>query len=131
MPEIKCNVVANIAKDSTMSNIAIDLTNDLSLIDCDILRYCNIQCDDNVASSICVRCSFDDEEDWTYHIYENSRFFTFMISSIGRKYTEGEKVCVQLIVSSHKIDRPTFRKYTGTPKKCIEKIVSWIENTYR
>ena len=79
--------------------------------------------DDNLMSTIWVAGSFDKRETWANGIFENSRYFRFMISTEkGRRYySEGDRVTAELTT-----DRG-FRKYTATPEKVAAKIRAWIE----
>jgi hypothetical protein len=88
--------------------------------------YFHIHTDDGLCSTVDVAGSFDPKETWINGIRENSRDFRFAIQPKGRYYTDGDIVVVTLDSASFKIP-VKFRKYTGTPDKCIAKIKEWIE----
>lgn len=84
--------------------------------------------DDNLMSCVIIRGSLDQREDWPSGIFENSRYFRFMLSPAKhrRYYDEGDKVTVELCRKSHKLAVP-FRKSTTTPDKAIERIREWLD----
>ncbi len=86
--------------------------------------YMRVSADDNICSSVFIRGSFDTE--WSNGIFQNSRYFSFLIFAENGKryYGPGEKVTIELSASSYKVGK--FRKYTGPPEKCIAKIAKWI-----
>ncbi len=87
--------------------------------------FMRVSTDDVMCSSVLVRGSFDTDTEWSNGIFQNSRYFAFSIfAKKGKRYyAPGEKVTVELI-SSYKLGK--FRKYTGTPEKCITRIEAWI-----
>lgn len=89
------------------------------------LGYVNVTCDDNLCSTVWVRGSFDAKETWSNGIIENSRYFLVSLSCANRYYTEGDKVILQF---STGWAVTKLRKYTGTPEKCIEKLLAWIKD---
>jgi hypothetical protein len=91
------------------------------------LPYLSIVTNDNIMSSVWIRGSYQSREEWNYGIYENSPYFSFFLKPHKgqRYYTEGEEITVELASVSYKVGRK-FRKYTGTPEKCLQKIAAWI-----
>lgn len=90
-----------------------------------LVPYCHITCDDNLMSSVWLKCSFDKKEDWSNGIFHNSRYFMIHITPPkGARWYEGGNVEAEL-TSASKVDK--FRKYTSTPEKVVAKIRQWIE----
>lgn len=84
---------------------------------------------DNIMSGVDVRGTFDSRESWVNGIFHNAEYFIFMIKPADGKryYEEGQETCVELLSCGHKITQvKKFRKYTGTPEKCVEKIQQWL-----
>lgn len=97
-----------------------------------IVPVLTVTTDDNVCSSIHFRGSFDAKEKWLYGIFENSRYFRFMLNASGnrRYYTEGDTITAELIScggNSSERAAMKFRKYTSTPEKVISKLQEWLE----
>src|SRR6266404_501191 len=85
--------------------------------------YCTIYTSDNIMSSVSIRLSLDPKESWSNGIWQNSRHLRFALTPEKgqRYYTEGEDITVELEHKKYTI-AAKFRKYTGSPEKCIEKI---------
>ena len=92
------------------------------------LPYIKVKCDDNMVSSVTLRCSLDAPQTWNYGIYENSRYFRFSLTPQQGKryYNEGENVMVTL-KRSYKITKK-FRTSITPPEKAIERIVAFINS---
>jgi hypothetical protein len=93
----------------------------------DLVPHLNIECNDNLLSSVIITGSFDPRKSWSGGYWENSHYFQFFITAKdGKRYYEaGQPVTVELNRKSYKI-AAKFRKFTGTPEKAIAKIKSWI-----
>lgn len=89
-----------------------------------LVPYAHLSCDDDLMSSVWLKCSFDKKEEWEYGIYHNSKYFMIRIipPNGARYYSEGN-VTAELS-SGSKVAK--FRKYTSTPEKVIAKIREWI-----
>ena len=90
--------------------------------------FLRINTDDNLCSSVVIKGSFEPPDQWTNGIWQNSRYFMFRIVPMkGKRYYDPAdvKVTVELSNKSYKLAK--FRKYTGTPEKCIAKIKEWIK----
>ena len=96
------------------------------------IPYYKVGTDDNIMSSIWIFGSFDSAESWVNKIYENSRYFKFMITPKQGKryYVEGERVEIKLLTFGCKLKEiegfKKFRKYTGTPEQCADKLKKWV-----
>ena len=89
--------------------------------------FLRIRTDDNTMSSVEVRGTVERREDWSNGIFQNGRYFIFFIRpEKGRRYynPDDTKVTVELSSSSYKTGK--FRKYTGPPARCIDRIRAWI-----
>jgi len=87
-----------------------------------------ISTDDNLGSSLTITGSFDERSDWAGGIFENSRYFRFMVwPPKDAKYYDpnNPKVTVELVGKSYQI-QPNFRKGTNTMEKVVERIRKWI-----
>ena len=93
-----------------------------------IVPYLSIHTDDNLMSSITIRGTFDDKSEWSYGIFHNGEYFIIHITPEKGKryYTDGEKVTLEQISTSHKLKTSNIRKYTATPEKVIAKLKAWI-----
>lgn len=107
-----------------MKDIAVQLSKSVE----NLASFLRVSVDDNIMSSVSLRGSFDKREDWSSNIYENSRYFRFMITPPKgqRYYKDGDPIKVELAQKSYKIERK-FRAYTGPVDKVIDKIVKWIK----
>jgi hypothetical protein len=100
--------------------------------DLEKIPYYRVRTDDNILSSIIIFGSFDPAESWVNKIYENSRYFRFTVySEKGKRYyTEGESVRIELLTFGHKLKTfegfKKFRKYTGAPEQCADKLKKWL-----
>jgi len=84
---------------------------------------------DNLMSSVMVRGSLDPKEDWANNIFENSRYFIFMLCPMkGKRYYDPEDPKITVETVNTKYNLPNLRKYTGPIDKAIGKIKSWLEN---
>jgi len=94
----------------------------------DLIPVMDIECNDNLMSSVIISGSFDERKDWVNGYWNNSLYFQFFITpKDGKRYYElGENVTVELNRISYKIASKKFRKYTGSPEKAIAKIKAWI-----
>lgn len=96
------------------------------------IPFYKIWTDDNLVSSIWIKGSLDHTESWGNKIYENSRYFRFFVSAEKGKryYTEGERVTIELHSVSYRLAKidgfKKFRKYTGTPEQCANKLKKWL-----
>lgn len=92
-----------------------------------------ITTNDNLMSSVTIRGTFDHSSNWYNNIFHNGMYFILHITPEKGKryYSEGEKVTLEEIGTSHKLKSSKVRKYTATPEKVIAKIKSWIENNKR
>jgi len=87
--------------------------------------FLRINTNDNFCSSVDIKGSYEPADDWPGQIWENSRYFSLIVSPKARYYTEGDKVSVEINHKSYKL--PKMRKYTGPVDKVIKKIVTWVE----
>jgi hypothetical protein len=84
------------------------------------------QTDDNLMSSVWIVGSLDPRETWINGIWQNSRYFRFMLSPAGgqRYYEAGGRVEVEL--TQRHFGLPNFRKSTTTAEKAIHRIRQWL-----
>jgi len=79
--------------------------------------------DDNLCSNVTIKGVFGEVQP----IWMNSLYFIFHISPAHNKryYEVNDKTTVELISKSYKILHK-FRKYSGDPANCIQKIKDWL-----
>lgn len=86
--------------------------------------YLKVTATDGVCSCIHVTGSFDRPSTWPGAIFENSRYFRFMITSSDRYYEEGDKISIELI-SGWKV--PKFRRYSSiNASQIARKLKDWF-----
>lgn len=89
-----------------------------------LVPYLSVITSDNLGASVSIRGSFDKKETWNNGIFYNSKHFRFDIQPKTKLYNENDQVSVTLETKHHNL--PKFRKFTGTPEMCIDKIHQWI-----
>lgn len=109
---------------SKMQNIAEIAKKQLSA------TFLVVHASDNIMSAVNIRGSHDKEKTWSNNIFENSRYFAFLITPAKNKryYINGESVTVELLHKDYLITE-RFRKSTTTPEKAVERIATWIKKT--
>lgn len=92
------------------------------------IPHFGMKCDDNLLSNIHIDGSLDPKAQWENGIFQNSRYFRFLITTAKDKryYEDGDKISVELIDRCDKSF--SFRKYTSTPDKVIQKLETWIDS---
>jgi len=117
-------------KTPAMQSLADQVRNATS----DLAPFISVTTNDRFGSSVSIKGSFTPREDWSGGIYYNGMYFMLVITCAGNEtiYDESQsKVTIERLTIHPNVNRPTFRKYTGPIEKCIEKLVKWIEGTYR
>lgn len=91
------------------------------------LGYLNIQTNDNLGSSVCVRLTREVPGAWSNGIFHNARYVIAFFRPQGGKryYGAGEGVTVEVSSSGQGV--PKFRKYTSTPEKAVAKFNEWLD----
>lgn len=97
------------------------------------LPHLVVSTNDNIMSSVSISVSLDPREKWSNGIFENSRYFQFLIfpgaSEKQRWYHEGDPVRMELLSKGYRSDQiKNLRKYTGPVEKAIPKLVAYIES---
>ena len=113
-------------KTASMKSVAdkiLELSSDIHL------PAFNVFADDNIASSVVVRGTFDPKNEWENGLFQNSRYFIFFIKPAKNyrwndMYHEGDNVTIKL---SSKLDRE-FPEFTGTPDEVINLMIQWIKD---
>lgn len=96
------------------------------------IPFFKVWTNDNLVSSIWIQGSLDHAESWGNKIYENSRYFRFFVSAEKGKryYSEGEQITIELHSAAYRLTKiegfKKFRKYTGTPQQCANKLKKWL-----
>ena len=94
-----------------------------------LMEYMVVSSNDNLASSVRIKASFDPETEWLFKILENSTYFIFEITPANSQYyEEGDDVKVKLLKCSHIVTKfkRKFRAKTTSPDKVIALIKEWI-----
>ena len=94
-------------------------------------EWSQIYASDNLGSSVTIRGSSEKKENWENGIFKNSRYVLAMIHPArGARYydvDEHPKVTIEVVSHGFQFDaRRKFRKYTGTPEKCLRRLDDWI-----
>lgn len=87
--------------------------------------YLDIECNDNLCSSVQIAGSLEPQEQWVGGIFLNSRWFRASLTAPGARYYSGGPVTVAVYAKSCRLT--PFRKYTGPPETAVAKLKAWIE----
>lgn len=111
---------------ASMKSVAdriIELSGDIQL------PVFNVFADDNIASSVVVRGTFDPKNGWENGLFQNSRYFIFFIRLAKNyrwndMYHEGDNITIKLL-SKLEVEFPEF---TGTPDEAVNLMIQWIKD---
>lgn len=103
--------------------------------DTERIPFYKVWCDDNTISSIEIKIALDPRSTWKNKLYINSRHILFSVipASGNRYYCIGEEITIKVDAFSNDFKQITgfkkFRKYTGTPEQCADKLKKWVLTT--